>query len=259
MAWKENSVMDQRMRFVLACGSPDWTMTELCEMYGVSRTTGYKWLGRHAADGPPGLADRSRAPHEHGRATAAHLSEAIVALRLERPSWGPRKIIARLAARAPGADWPAASTAGEILKRAGLVGARRFKRRGPPRLGELTQPCHCNHVWIIASFRVRWKRSWRPFCCGCPGSIRSCAIPSLIHHADSCVSPPAPVEANGEPLSDRITCGRPNASKARSNRGLASSCLVLPVAPTPIRNRLKPSVIVKGSLRVPSKSLTQPL
>ena len=149
MAWKENSVMDQRMRFVLACGSPDWTMTELCEMYGVSRTTGYKWLERHSADGPPGLADRSRAPHEHGRATAAHLSEAIVALRLERPSWGPRKIIARLAARAPGADWPAASTAGEILKRAGLVGARRVKRRGPPRLGELTQPCHCNHVWSV--------------------------------------------------------------------------------------------------------------
>ena len=65
----------------------------------------------------------------HGRATPEHLAEAIVGLRRERPSWGPRKIIAKLTARQPEADWPAASTAGEILKRAGLVCARRLRRR----------------------------------------------------------------------------------------------------------------------------------
>jgi transposase InsO family protein len=46
-------------------------------------------------------------------------------------------------------DWPSASTAGEILKRAGLVGGRRIRRRAPPRLGELTVPQYANHVWGI--------------------------------------------------------------------------------------------------------------
>jgi len=46
-------------------------------------------------------------------------------------------------------EWPAASTAGEILKRAGLVCARRLKRHAPPRLTALTVPQRANHVWSV--------------------------------------------------------------------------------------------------------------
>ena len=35
------------------------------------------------------------------------------------------------------------------MKRAGLVAGRRLRRRGPPRLGELTVPRHANHVWGV--------------------------------------------------------------------------------------------------------------
>jgi len=34
--------------------------------------------------------------------------------------------------------------------------------------------------------------------------------PSFSHQTDNCVSLPAPVEANGGPLSERIASGRPN-------------------------------------------------
>ena len=34
-----------------------------------------------------------------------------------------------------------------MLKREGLVGSRRVRRRAPQRLGELTVPQHANHVW----------------------------------------------------------------------------------------------------------------
>jgi hypothetical protein len=60
-------------------------------------------------------------------------------------------------------------------------------------------------------------------------------MPSLIHQADSAVSPDTPVEANGAPLSERIVSGKPNSRKARSNRGWASSWRVLAVADTLIR------------------------
>ena len=45
-------------------------------------------------------------------------------------------------------------------------------------------------------------RSWRPFCWGLPGLIRTGVMPSLIHHTDSLLKPPLANEANGGPLSD---------------------------------------------------------
>ncbi|QIO37413.2 integrase core domain-containing protein [Bradyrhizobium sp. 1(2017)] len=124
-------------------------MTELCDRYEISRKTGYKWLERYRLEGPGGLAERSHAARVHGRATPRHIVDAIVGLRLERPSWGPRKIVSRLEARQGDVDWPSASTAGEILKRAGLVSSRRVRRRAPPRMGQLTVPRHANHVWAL--------------------------------------------------------------------------------------------------------------
>ena len=149
MPWRENCAMDERIRFIGEQASGLWTMTELCERYEISRRTGYKWLDRYRAEGAAGLMERSRAPHRHGRSTASDLAQAIIDLRRERPSWGPRKIIAKLSARDPSAAWPSASTAGSILDRAGLVSRRRLFRRAPPRLGELTKPLHPNHVWAV--------------------------------------------------------------------------------------------------------------
>ncbi|MGY4284818.1 transposase InsO family protein [Bradyrhizobium sp. LM2.7] len=149
MPWRESCAMDQRISFISEQRSGMWTMTELCERYEISRKTGYKWLDRFQLEGPGGLEDRSHAARVHGCATPQHIVDAIVGLRLERPSWGPRKIVSKLEARQGGVDWPSASTAGEILKRAGLVSSRRPRRRAPPRMGQLTVPQHANHVWAL--------------------------------------------------------------------------------------------------------------
>ena len=58
----ETNVVKERLAFVHDLESGHWSMTELCERYGVTRPTGYKWLARHQAGGGAGLADRSRAP-----------------------------------------------------------------------------------------------------------------------------------------------------------------------------------------------------
>jgi putative transposase len=147
MAWNASNVMEERMRFVLEHQSGLWTMTELCGEFDISRETGYEWLRRYRESGPAGLANRPLGPHRHGRATPAAVVDSIVGLRRERPTWGPRKIVAKLSAQSPGVPWPSPSTAGEILKRAGLVAGRRVKRRAPPRVGELTQALKPNHVW----------------------------------------------------------------------------------------------------------------
>jgi putative transposase len=149
MPWRESCAMDERVDFIADQRTGLWTMTELCERYEISRKTGYKWLDRYRVEGAGGLEDRSHAPLVHGRATPQHIADAIVGLRRERPSWGPRKIVSKLKARQCDVDWPSASTAGDILKRAGLVSGRRVRRRAPPRVGQLTVPQHANHVWAL--------------------------------------------------------------------------------------------------------------
>jgi transposase InsO family protein len=149
MPWLEMGAVDQRLRFVADCLAGEASMTELCEAYGISRRIGYKWLERYAAEGPAGLADRSHAPLRHGRATAPELVEKIIDLRRARPHWGPRKIVARLAALHPDLPWPSHSTADGILRKAGLVSRRRLRRRPPPRPGALTRPERPNQVWAV--------------------------------------------------------------------------------------------------------------
>src|SRR6266446_6092194 len=145
MAW--DGAVEQRLKLVLAAQAGEETVSGLCERYGISRKTGYKWLDRYRTAGPAGLHDRSSAPKRHGRATAEDLVEKILLLRQARPSWGPRKIIAKLEREHPEVDWPAPSTAGEILKKAGLVGSRRPRRRAPPSPWGLTIPARPNQLW----------------------------------------------------------------------------------------------------------------
>ena len=119
-------------------------MTELCARFGISRRVGYKWLARYDAEGKAGLHDRSRAPHHRPHRIDDAVAELLVTTRRKHRAWGPEKLLDYLRPRYPGIDWPAVSTAGDLLKRRGLVTPRRrrYKAAHPgrarPRLTRLT-------------------------------------------------------------------------------------------------------------------------
>ena len=121
--------MDEKLSFVVAHMRGEWSMAALCEEWGISRKTGYKWVSRYRRDGLAGLAERSRAPRRHGRSMSPAVVDAIVELRRQRPHWGPRKLRAVLMDARPEVVWPAASTMGDLLRSEGLVSARRRRRR----------------------------------------------------------------------------------------------------------------------------------
>ena len=127
MGWTETCAMDERIRFVREAMRPggEDSMSALCDRYGISRKTGYKWLERFEQDGRAGLKDRSRAPRAHPNAVEAGTVERIIALRRAHRSWGAKKLLPVLQARWPKEPWPAHSTVGEILKRNGLVESER--------------------------------------------------------------------------------------------------------------------------------------
>ena len=151
MPWKETCIMDQRIAFVMSWLRDEAPMRVLCMAYGISRKTGYKWLERYHAEGAAGLEDRSRAPHGHGRRMAPEIASAVLALRRDRPHWGPRKLRAILEGRDPSVGWPAASTIGDLLRQHGLSDRRRRRPSIPGLVGEtafapITAP---NDLWCI--------------------------------------------------------------------------------------------------------------
>ena len=129
MPWKETSAMDQRLQLIADWLSGDYTKRELCRIYEISRPTTDKWIARYRARGVQGLEELARAPHSHPNQPAEELRLMIVAEKLQHQQWGPKKVMDRLRREQPHVAWPADSTAGEILKRVGLVRPRVRRRR----------------------------------------------------------------------------------------------------------------------------------
>src|SRR2546428_2130688 len=78
MPWRDASPMDQRMQFIADYLRDSLAITELCEHYGISRKTGYKWIERYLRQGPAGLEERSRRPRRSPNQTAEEIVTAIL-------------------------------------------------------------------------------------------------------------------------------------------------------------------------------------
>jgi putative transposase len=149
MAWKGKCPVGERRQLIelVRSGVP---VVEVAAMFGVSRKTAHKWLRRADELGEQGLVDQSRARH-HIERFDGPAADALLRLRRKHPFWGPRKLLDALEMQQPELILPAASTAGELLKRAGLVTPR---PKRPPRavpvykVGD-TQPQAPNDRWTV--------------------------------------------------------------------------------------------------------------
>ena len=128
MPWEETEPMIERIRFVLDVESGVFQFSEICQRYGVSRKTGYKWLKRFLEGGVEALRDQSRAPHHCPHKTPKEVEDKIVKMR-EKHKSGPVTLRYRLERLHPQIHWPAVSTIGEILKRRGQVEPRKRRRK----------------------------------------------------------------------------------------------------------------------------------
>src|SRR3954464_12089859 len=101
MAWG-STMEEEKLRFIAEYLKGELPMTVLCESFGVSRKAGYALMSRYAVEGASAVQPRSRAPHRPGRSMPAEIAAALVALRRERPFWGPKKLRAYLEREVPG-------------------------------------------------------------------------------------------------------------------------------------------------------------
>ena len=125
MPWKETSVPNLRAEFIDLYSTGEYSITDLCKVFGISRVTAYKLIRDFNEKGSSALLDKPRAPHSHPNATPTEIEERIKECKNKHPKWGPKKLKAYLSRQDQEISWPATSTIGEILKRSGLTVPRR--------------------------------------------------------------------------------------------------------------------------------------
>lgn len=140
MPWMERRVEMLREEFIARSIQEDRNISALCEEYGISRKTGYKWIQRHQEDGS--LEDRSRRPKNNRTKTDERIERLILEVRQERPGWGARKIQVYLSHK--GYVVPCVRTVNNVLKRNGCISIEASLARRPFKRFERE---HNNELW----------------------------------------------------------------------------------------------------------------
>ena len=81
MPWSDTTTMDQKTQFIADYLRDVLSITELCELYGISRKTGYKWIDRYLHQGPAGLEEYSRRPKQCPNQTEPEIADALLQMR----------------------------------------------------------------------------------------------------------------------------------------------------------------------------------
>ncbi len=157
MVWRKVSVVDERREFVMFASQEGANVSALCRHYGVSRQTGYKWLGRGACP-DESFADRSRRPLHQPARSPESLEAAVLEVRDEHPAWGARKIARSLEMK--GVRAPAPSTVHAILGRHGRIGDGPRAHQAPFGRFERALP---NQLWQM-DFKGKVKMSGGGWC-----------------------------------------------------------------------------------------------
>ena len=98
MAFRERSVVEQRIAMFLDWDTGAFTASDLALRYGISRETFYVWKRRRESGNADWHDDYSRAPIVCPHATGTKARTAVIAMRRRYPHFGPKKIRAKLLA-----------------------------------------------------------------------------------------------------------------------------------------------------------------
>jgi transposase InsO family protein len=158
----ETNKEEQRRAFVDDYESGQWSMTELCQRYGISRPTGYKWVDRCEEKDGGGFIDRSRAPSACPHRTPPEMERRILALR-ENHGWGAKKLLQALRKRHPEIALPARSTVNAILERHGKLRKQRRRRKWAHPGAAPLETERPNQVWP-ADFKGQFKTRDASYC-----------------------------------------------------------------------------------------------
>jgi putative transposase len=146
MPWRRTVPMEERVHFISDYLKAKYDVSALCEAYGISLKTGYKWINRYKECGIDGLREVSRRPHNSPYKTPGRIKKEIIHLR-KRFGWGPKKLLILMQSKHPNWDSPGRSTVCDILNREGLIKKRRARKKIPAMQRPFAPINEPNAVW----------------------------------------------------------------------------------------------------------------
>ena len=164
MPWKELSIVNQRLDFVVRSFANDQSFSDLCREFGISTKTGYKWKERFLQKGIPGLSDKSRRPKGSPNKLPEEVVCEIIRIKNMKKNWGPKKIRDVYERNHPQERIPSRSTFGRIFDAAGFTVKRRTPRYSiPERIQNRIIPHAPNDLWTV-DFKGWWYTPNREKC-----------------------------------------------------------------------------------------------
>lgn len=155
MPWKDVKPMDEKVLFIADYLRQVDSFSGLCEKFGISRKTGYKWVERYGQGGAEALSERSHKRHTQSETPYA-IKQAILQLREQRDAPGPKKIQALLGRQFSAEEIPSLTTIYNVLKRAGQIEVRRRTRKVNALPGPLRSAAQPNELWS-ADYKGQFK------------------------------------------------------------------------------------------------------
>ncbi len=181
---QEIPVVEQRYQAVLAVLEDGLAVTEVAEKIGVSRQSLHGWLRRYAAGGLDALADRSHRPRSCPHQMNPDVQVRLVELRQTHPTWGPDRLLYRLARE--GFDpLPSRAAVGRALSRLGLVNAAsRRERKRKYRRWERARPMELWQFDVMGGIVLTDGRELKAVT-GIDDHSRFCVAVGLVERATS--------------------------------------------------------------------------
>lgn len=129
----------------------------LCQQYGISAKTGYKWKKRLIEEGYGQLAEKSRRPLGHAHGLRESVVCEMVRLKQAHRHWGPRKIRRLYERQYSNEVLPSESSFKRVLERAGLTNPRkRTRAKDTGRLCSGRKAQSPNEIWTV-DFKGWWR------------------------------------------------------------------------------------------------------
>src|SRR5215203_2299928 len=147
MPWTTQNLMNRRIEFAMKAVQTD-NFRALCQEYGISPRTGYKWRDRFLEEGMSGMTELSRRPRGSPESVGEEVICRMVALKERLRHWGPRKI--RAVYLRQWGEGPSESSFKRVLERCGMTEKRKVRRsQDAGRIANGRKATAPNEVWTV--------------------------------------------------------------------------------------------------------------
>ncbi|VAV84973.1 Transposase, partial [hydrothermal vent metagenome] len=162
MPFKVRTKMEQKVEFICEWLTGNYTITELCSVFEISRPTAYKLIDRYENFGIEGLREKKSTPKYHPNKTNQEVEKSILRLKEKHSLWGAKKIRKLLFNVCIEKDIPSVVTVHNILFRNGLVKPQKRLKRVKP-VYPIFDPKVCNEVWS-ADYKGKFLMGNKIYC-----------------------------------------------------------------------------------------------